>query len=130
MKVFSGEFAEGLIAGFFSYLDPYLKTGEIHDMVIAPYFRELERYGAASMGVCEEIFSWSSNLVCSRLPTAVSDKESTLFNLKTAFLMLRPNLNSVQHIHDLCKSSYTSFATEFNLDQKRSVRDHFIQEYR
>jgi thiopeptide-type bacteriocin biosynthesis protein len=126
----SNQLAEGAIASVFSHLDPFLKNGEIHDIVIAPYIRELERYGAETMDICEEIFAWSSNLVCRNLSQPLNDRQSILFNCKIAMLLLKVDKDAIPHLNDLCKSTYDRFSREFNLDQKRSIRDFFIQEYR
>lgn len=99
-----------------SFLKVFIDSGEIANIVIDSYFRELERYGIGTIETAEELFYKSSELVMGFLNYDDEDKIIvSMFYIEQMFSELKLPITEK---HDWVRESNNSFKREFNADKR------------
>lgn len=97
-------------------LQEFVESGEISNITIDTYSREIERYGAETIKAAEEIFHINSKLVTSCLH--LSDEKKIIISIFFIDKILTLiGFNSMQK-HGWIKDFNNSFKYEFNADKK------------
>ncbi|MGP1446340.1 MAG: thiopeptide-type bacteriocin biosynthesis protein [Candidatus Limimorpha sp.] len=117
-------------------LQPYMDSKQVNRVATDTYKREIERYGEATMELCERLFGFDSEMVTSMLSIieTMPDKElyRWLFALKAIDATLSDFGYSLEERHPFMKASADSFGKEFGIteftikqfsDKYRSTKD-------
>lgn len=97
-------------------LQEYIESGEISNIVIDTYKREMERYGENTIEAAETMFHRNSELTLQCL--YYDDEEKIIISLFYIDEMLNKLNLSVQEKLDWIKDFNTAFKQEFNADKK------------
>lgn len=95
---------------------PYINSGEIANIAIDSYVRELERYGENTMGFAEELFCKSSELTLKFLD--FDDEERLIVSMYYFENLLSELKLSAAQKMDWIHQSSNAFKKEFNADKR------------
>lgn len=109
--------------------DEYFTSGEISEIVIDTYKRELERYGENTIEDAEELFFKSSELILNFLE--YDDEEKIMVSLFYIDCVLSKLKLSVEEKTDWIKSYDNAFKIEFDADKNlnRQIKNKYQQFY-
>ncbi|KFF08942.1 lantibiotic dehydratase [Chryseobacterium luteum] len=112
-------------------LNRFIKDGIVSNITFDTYFREIERYHN-KMEESEEIFFFDSLIsysLYSRFPNIqYTDLFYTSYYIVQKYIAVLENIGI--HSGNFVKRQYESFASEFNFNNNKSLRDSFHKEIR
>ncbi len=113
-------------------LQPYMDSKQVNRVATDTYKREIERYGEATMELCERLFGFDSEMVAEMLAAIdlLPDKETCrwLFSLKAIDALLADFGYEMERKHDLSKTIADAFGREFGINE--STIKQFSDKYR
>lgn len=114
-----------IIESIFHMANSYLTTGQIHDIKIDTYKRELERYGSKSMELSENIFCFDSQMIAnviSLLDGNEGEKIRWLFSMRAIDQLLIDFKYHIESRFELLTLLANNFGNEFNLDSQLIIQ--------
>jgi thiopeptide-type bacteriocin biosynthesis protein len=120
-----------IIYHFNNALQPYLAHNLAWKIQTDTYQREIERYGAELIELTEQLFSFSSEMICKTIDLdAIKQDENLrwLLGLKMIDTLLTDFDYSLQDKHNLLNTLQENFGKEFGIN--KDYRRQFGQKYR
>jgi len=125
------DYINDLINGFNRVLEPFIKNEIIHGVKMDTYNREIERYGANTMELSEDLFCYDSELTIEFLELMKTGTDPDLiwmFVLRSIDDLLEDFKYKLPQKLNLLENLRNSFAVEFNME--RYLKRQLDQKYR
>jgi thiopeptide-type bacteriocin biosynthesis protein len=115
-------------------LSPLISSLQINDISLNMYKREIERYGERTMKFCESLFYLNSMCVLKLISQFSEGKLDSKKQLMIALYGCNQILNDFMFSREsnlkLCRYNQLSFAKEFNVENRTTLKEQLKNEYR
>ena len=126
-----GDNINELFHQFSALVRPYINSGHINTISIDSYNREIERYGAKTISLCENLFCLESAYVSSILPMLNHSED---LRWKVAMITIDNILDIFGYNHStkaqLMKLMSANFGKEFGKETDKNLKLSLAQKYR
>lgn len=124
-----------LLDRFSKIMKPYLLSGEVSDLTLNTYKRELERYGVQTMEASESYFHLNSKFVISLLSLfkqtkAISNNDKLIIALKCVDSILNDFGLDINEKSSFYAHNRNLFAHEFSLNNNKKLKEQLQTGYR